>query len=278
MKRLLLALLGLSLSGAALAGGLHSARESVEASMVVTGTIDVTPEGTVMSYTLDQPEKLPAAVAEVLGKSVPRWTFRPVLRGGKPVAARAKMSVRLVAQPIGEGRFRVAVRSAYFGDPDLGIRKDKAIQPRYPMGAIRNRLGANVYLVLRVDRAGKVTDVAAEQVNLFVVARERDLQEWRGWFADASVKAAREWTFTPADPADPAPWREIRVPVSFAINDLSDPAPAPSYGQWQAYVPGPLQPAPWPEAKPLPSGVDALPADGVYGAPSLALLTPLGPG
>lgn len=275
MKRLLVGVVGLLLAGAALAG-VRSTRASVEASMLVTGTIGITPQGTVLAYTLDHPEKLPPAVADLIGKNVPRWMFEPVLRDGKPVAAKAKMSLRVVATPVSDGNFKLAVRSAYFGDPAQGLKTHEFIGPRYPMQAIRSRVEGTVYLVLRIDRAGKVTDEAAQQVNLRVIARDKEMEYWRGLFAKASLDAARQWTFTAADPSDHALYRDVRVPVSYQLTESFSTPRKPHYGQWEAYVPGPLEPVPWSdEDRMLTGGADALPGDGVYGAPSLSLLTPL---
>jgi len=277
MKRLLSGLVGWLLVGTALAGGPRAVRERVEASMVVTGSIGVTPQGTVLGYTLDQPQKLPPPVVDLIARTIPRWTFQPVLRGGKPVAAKAGMRLRVVARPMGEGRFQIDLRSAWFGDPGQGIKRDKAEQPRYPMQAIRGRVEGTVYLVLRLDRAGRVSDAAAEQVNLRVIAGDLEMKRWRELFAKATVDAAKAWTFSPADPSDHALYRDVRVPVTYRLNTSgTSPADESTYGQWQTYVPGPLEPVPWSDAdRMLSGGVDALPDDGVYGAPSLSLLTPL---
>jgi hypothetical protein len=48
-------MLGLLPVGSALAEGPRAIRERVEGSMVVTGSIGVTPEGAVLGYTLDHP-------------------------------------------------------------------------------------------------------------------------------------------------------------------------------------------------------------------------------
>ena len=275
MKHLLLGMVGLLLAGAACAGGVHSTRASVEASMVVTGTIGITAQGGVLAYTLDEPEKLPPVVVGVIGKDIPRWSFQPVMRDGKPIAAKTKMTLRLVAHPMGGNKFQIAVRGAYFGDQGLVAKTVKSVPPRYPQEAIRNRLDASVYLALRIDRAGNVTDAVAQQVNLCVIARENDMDRWRNQFAKASENAARQWTFTPAETVDQESYRVVRVPVVYRINDGSSPR-TPAYGKWQSYVPGPLELVPWSEADKLLTGApDALPGEGVYGRSELTLLTPL---
>lgn len=281
MKRLLLGMLGLLLAGTVFAGGVRAVRARVEGSMVVTGTIGVTPQGTVLGYTLDQPEKLPPVVVDVIGKTVPGWTFQPVVRDGKPVAAKAKMSLRLVARPIGDGNYQVAVRSAYFGDEQAAARKMVVTRtsPRYPREAIQGRASGTAYAVLRVDRAGHVADAFAQQVNMRVLADDTTLDRMRKLFAEATVKALQQWTFVPADPADHEPYRVVRVPVSYEVAELGHLPSHEAYGQWQGYVPGPEQPAPWfDKDQMLTGGGDALPGDGVYGPSSLSLLTPLNHG
>lgn len=275
MKRLLYGVLGCLFATMALAGGLKSVRERVEDSMVVTGTIAVTPQGTVLAYALDQPEKLPPAVSQAVSETLPRWTFRPVLRDGKPVASKARMSLRVVAQPIGGGNYRVIVHSAYFGDPDADFKQVRSVRIIYPRPAIRERIAATVYMLLRLDRSGKVVDAAAEQVNLQAIADDQTLDRYRQLFAEASVKGLRQWAYTPADPSDPAPYRILSMPVTYSVG----PGTREPYGQWQAYVPGPTQLVPWLDDQTLlTGGADALPGDGLYGPAILSLMKPLNSG
>ena len=261
MKRLLYGVLGCLFATMALAGGPKSVRERVEDSMVITGTIAVTPQGTVLAYALDHPEKLPSAVSQAVSETLPRWTFQPVLRDGKPAASKARMSLRVVAQPIGGGNYRVAVHSAYFGDPGVDVKPVRTVRIAYPRPAIRERLAATVYMLVRIDRSGKVVDAAAEQVNLQAIADDRTLERYRQLFAEVSVKGFRQWIYTPAAASDPAPYRILSMPVNFSVNPGAQDAP---YGQWQAYVPGPVQLVPWlDDEKLLTGGADALPGDGL---------------
>ncbi|HEV2620960.1 MAG TPA: energy transducer TonB [Frateuria sp.] len=280
MKRLLAGIVGLMLAGTVLAGGLRAVRERVEGSMVVTGTIDITPEGTVLGFALDHPEKLPPVVVDVIGKTLPTWTFQPVLQDGKPVAAKARMNLRILAKPIGGGNFQVAVRSAYFGDHRAGMKTvGPQEKPHYPREAMQDRASGTAYVVLRVDRSGRVADAFARQVDLRVLADDRELGRLRGLFAQASVKALRQWAFEPAATSDREPYRIALVPVSYAIGERGHLVGHDAYGQWQGYVPGPVEPAPWFDKDKMLSGAtDALSGDGVFGPPSLSLLTPLDQG
>jgi hypothetical protein len=277
MKRLLLGMLGLLLASSLLAGDLRSVRARVEGSMVVTGTIDVSAEGTVLGYTLDHPEKLPPVVVGVIAKSLPGWTFKPLLQDGKPVAAKTSMSLRLVAKPIGGGKYQVAVHSAYFGDQSGGIGLVGANQPpRYPAEAAQELASGITYVILRIDRAGHVADAFVEEVNMRVVASDEELDRTRKLLAEASLQALRQWNFTPSESSDREPFRVVLVPVSYELSDRGHPISPEVYGQWQSYVPGPTQLAPWVDQdKALTGGIDAFPADGIYGPSKLSLLTPL---
>ena len=270
MKRLLLLLLLCgSLAGTALADGTRSTTAPVEASMLVTGTIVVAPDGSVSSYAVDHPEKLPPAVVSVIGKNAPRWTFKPVLLDGKPVTAKASMNLRIVATPMQQkGSYTVAIRGASFGQgvPGESISKDVRTPPRYPVGAILDRVSGTVYLVVKVGRQGQVEDVAAEQVNLRVLGRPFEMARWRKELAEASVAAGRKWTFHPPVTGEHAndPYWIARIPIAFNIRPMGGPSPRPSYGQWQSYVPGPRALIPWLDEKQLAaSAVDAVPAGGI---------------
>lgn len=272
MKRLLLGVVALLGAGGALAARPGDIQKQVEASMLVTGTIGITPEGAVLGYTLDHPEKLPPVVSDAVASNVPRWTFKPVLKDGKPVAAKTSMSLRLVAHPVGDGKYAIGVQSAYFGDNASGMQYVRRVAPKYPRQALRDRVSGTVYLLLRIDRAGKVEDAIAQQVNLQEIAGEEVLRHWRKLLADASLDVARQWTFTPSAPGETGAHRYARVPVAYSLGAVRPVA----YGQWESYLPGPLEPEPWSDGDAMLSGgADALPGDGVYGKQSLSLLTPL---
>ena len=270
MKRwLVLLLLCGSLAVTALGNSARAATAPVEASMLVTGTIVVAPEGSVSSYAVDHPEKLPPAVLTVIGKNAPRWTFMPVLLDGKPVLAKARMSLRIVATPMQQkGTYAVGIRGASFGQDVPGGNVSKGIRtpPRYPVGEILDRVSGTVYLVVKVGRQGEVEDVAAEQVNLRVLGRPFQMKRWRKELAEASVAAARKWTFHPpvtGAHANDAYW-VARVPVSFDLQPLGSPSHGPVYGQWQSYVPGPRALIPWLDEKQLAaSAADTVPPGGI---------------
>lgn len=235
----------------------------VEASMLVTGKVTIRADGTVGEWSIDQREALPAAVVNVIDAAAPGWRFEPILLDGKPVAARATMSLRLVAEPEGDRRFRVVIRHAYFGRDALAAvgrlreRTSRAEEdegsewllplrltpPPYPEAAARSGVQGTVYLVLLVDRKGSVRDSIAEQVNLRVWSSMRELERLRKMLGLAAVEASRRWRFQPptrGEHADAEQWT-VLVPVEFRL--MGDQGP--EYGKWQVYVPGPRTRAPW---------------------------------
>ncbi|SFS18792.1 TonB protein C-terminal [Dyella sp. OK004] len=286
MKRLWIAVLFLAFCGLAYADGVYAVRKRVEASMVVTGTIVVSPDGGVQSYELDKPDQLPPEVVSLIRKAAAEWRFEPVVRDGKAVAARAKMNLRVVAKhDEGSQDYTARIAGATFGDGTSDEQvsfKDRHVAPRYPIRAIEARVSGTVYLIVRIDRDGKVADVSAEQVNLALVASDSELRRWREILADASIQAAREWTYNPptSGPHAKDEYWIARLPVAFNLHQIGRPA-TNHYGQWQGYVPGPKEPVPWLSKYPLAnddkgSAADALADNNVHMLGSgLRLVTPL---
>lgn len=276
MKRMLYAIPLLLVTGLAMATGVSTSDRNVQASMLVSGDIEVAPDGSVMQYALDHPAELPSQVKGMLAKAIPTWKFQPVIADGKPAIAKAAMSVRVVAKPVDKENFRISVESAHFGhqEGDPAIKSMRKQQPVYPRSAINDRVSGVVYVIARVDASGKVADVAAQQVNLHNSGSAVQLERWRAELARASVDAIRNWTFTPAA-SDAAPGRLVRMPVTFILHSGIDSS-EPSYGQWDVYVPGPVQLIPWLGNKLFSAGVDAV-SDGAIDqvGQGLQLLTPL---
>lgn len=276
MKRMLYAIPLLLVPALAMATGVSAPYRNVQASMLVSGDIEVAPDGSVMQYTLDRPAELPSQVKGMLAKAVPTWKFQPVIVDGKPVIAKAAMTVRVVAKPVDKENFRISVESAHFGhqEGDPAIKSIRKQQPVYPRSAINDRVSGVVYVIARVDASGKVADVAAQQVNLHNSGSAVQLKRWRGELAQASVHAIQNWTFTPAA-SGAASGRLVRMPVTFVLRS-GVASSKPRYGQWDVYVPGPVQLIPWLDNRLLSAGVDAV-SDGAIDqvGQGLQLLTPL---
>src|SRR5690606_9335402 len=108
-------------AGVAQAAGMAEVRKQVEATMLVTGRVTITLEGTVRDWTIDQRDKLPPAVANVIDAAAPGWRFEPILLDGKPAHGSARMSLLMVAERVDADRFRVSIRSGYFGREAVSV-------------------------------------------------------------------------------------------------------------------------------------------------------------
>lgn len=230
-------------------GSVQAVRATVESAMTVTGTIDVDAAGKVVAWTLDQPEKLPAGVVKMAGDNIPTWTFEPVtLPEGKPVS-RMRMSMLFVAREVARNEHMIALRHPSFAPLDPGPQARLASGSRglsYPVRAAQFGVTGTVFLMLRIDRSGKVTDALVEQVNLGVVDTESNMERWRRSLGEAALRGTQSMQFEVPDGAI-ADGRDTvvgRLPISFVL-ESSRPS---GYGRWSTYVPGPRASIPWPEA------------------------------
>lgn len=218
----------------------------------------------------------------LIAKNIPQWKFEPTLLAGKPVAAKAKMSLRIVAKPLGDDGYSIGISGTQFGQsvPGESITYKDQVAPSYPPRAVQARVSGTVYLVLRVGRQGLVQEAVAEQVNLAVVASDQELERWRKVLARSALVAARKWTFnlpTFGGHVNDQYW-VARVPVVYGLTVVGEPR-VDDYGKWQAYVPGPRQLVPWIDDPRLLSGsADALPDGGIHPLEKdgLHLITPPG--
>ncbi|HEX7816535.1 energy transducer TonB [Dyella sp.] len=281
MKRLLATCVSLVLAATAMATSPQALRKQAEASMLVTGNIQVAPDGSVSSYTLDHADEVPAMVTDLIKRGTQAWHFQ-MPPNAAPITA--KMSIRMLAKPDGNGNYTVSIAGANFGEyhPDNERISSKQMQPpRYPEAAIRGRVAGTVFLLVRVGKDGHVTDAAAEQVNLEVVDTDAGMTRWRKALADSAIKAAMAWTYnipTQGKSAN-APFYLVRVPVNYNLNVLG--AKLDHYGQWVGYIPGPHESVPWFEdyknQHKMGAFNDALPNGGTFLVDdSLKLTTPLG--
>ncbi|MBD3681363.1 energy transducer TonB [Stenotrophomonas sp. Br8] len=280
---------GSLLSTDAAAQSTRAVRATAEASMVLTGNIDVAADGAVTGLVLDQRASIAPAIAAFVDGTIRKWQFEPTLVDGKPVAKHAPLRVRLLGRPGADGNTEVRMTSVDFSEYDDkatdAVTAEQMRPPRYPEAAFRVGAQGEVMLLVKVERDGAVADVVAEQVNMGVVAPEHAMKKMRDMLAKASISEARKWTFTPPTSGEDkglAFWT-VRVPVTFALSEKGSRQPPSPYGRWQAYIPGPRQQAPWRTTDDAAQvGSDLLPAGGVYMVDAahrgLRLLTPLGQG
>jgi len=277
--RVWLFLLLLAVAGTAGAQSAREMRKQVEASMLVTGHVDVDRQGHVTAHALDQVEQLPPYVVDFVSGAIPALRFEPIVMDGEPVLARAKMTLRLVARNIGDD-LQISIRSAHFGDEDAGddtgrVRSAKLTPPRYPANVLRAGGQGTVYLIVKVGRDGSPEDVVVEQTNLTVLRSGREMESIRSSLERAALGAARDWRFTPPTTGESVgdSYWPLRVPVAFSIDDRREPR----YGEWVAYHPGPRVRPDWTQEDAPGFSPDLLAAGGTYQTESrFRLLTPLG--
>lgn len=266
--------------------GIADVRQQIEGSMLVTGYVYIEPDGRVGRLELDQSEKPPSAVKDLVEEAGPQWRFDPVMVDGIARKAKARMSLRVVAKKFDADRYQVTLRGAHFGQEALSpeelletgaatIQPVKLRPPQYPALAAQMGARGTVYLILKIGQDGKVQEVLAEQVNLQALGREKQMEQMRGILAKSATSTARQWTFKPpteGDAANATSW-VARVPVDYSFAGDRNPG----YGEWEAYVPGPRQEAPWNTEALAPGETpDAMVAGGIYPVgQGLRLRTPL---
>lgn len=246
-------------------GGPGEVRKQAEASMLVRGWIEVMPDGSVHNYTIDQPEKIPVAVTDLIQKNVPKWQFK--LDDHDNVIRKARMNIRIVAKRIDDQHDSIALAGASFGEADTSSADHITYKDRppvhYPREAVDARLGGTVFLYVRVGRDGNVQNIAVEQVNLDAYGSEAQMRHYRKVFGDNALNAIRSWTFnvptTGKHVMDPY-WDGI-IPVTFNIN-VTDAPKVDTYDKWQGYIPGPRESIPWVNSGHLASSPDTIPEGG----------------
>lgn len=271
-------------AGAASAVGPGGVRKQAEMGMQLSGQIDIAPDGSVEAVRLDQQDRLSEGLARFVQSSVMAWSFEPVVRDGKPVAARSPLMLRLVGKRLEDGNTQVSIRSAGFEtyDPEsrTSVTASNMSPPTYPRPMYEMGGQGDVYLILKIGRDGRVADLYVEQVNMTVVASESQMRKFRQVLGSNAMAAARRWEFrVPAAGAEAdQPHWNIRVPVRYAIVDKGRSLPDDEYGVWRAYIPGPRERAPWISDEDWENGSDALADGGIYMAgrgKGPKLLTPL---
>lgn len=255
-----------------------AARKQVELSMVVTGTVDIDADGRVEHYALDEPGKLPPAIVQLVSANLPTWKFVPELANGKAADVHAKMSLRFVAKPNGEGDYKIGVRSAsFFGGSNAGSGVSIASRPQ--TDALQNALRmagttGDVYLALKIGPDGKLMDGVVQQVNLTMVGTGAQMTQARKFLGQGALDFARHCTYslpTYGSMRGKPYWVGV-LPFRFSYQGrLSE-----DYGQWHAYVPGPRTEIPWQDPDRASLGVDAAPVGAfTLDGDGPRLLTPL---
>lgn len=270
-------------AASAWASGVSELRKQAEASMLLTGTVEVAKDGSLRRFELDHPDQIDAAVRDFVERNIKSWSFAvDSLPADVPANATIvnSMSILVVAKPIEGDTFSLRLAASYFSakdpEPDSEVRYAKMRPPEYPFSAVRAGVSGKVFLLVKIDRKGKVEEAIAEQVNLRAVANsEKEMERWRNVLAQASLEAVKRWKFAVPTRGEHALHASFlaRVPIEFTFDRTKEP----KYAQWTPYIPGPRHPNPWETADDNPGfAPDALAANGgIYSNDGLRLKTPL---
>lgn len=248
----------------------------LQAAMTVYGELVVATDGSVASWEIRDADAVPQAARSVLDASIPQWRFRPTVVDGVPAQLRSAMSIRLELAQASKDEYQVRVSGANFYAPADPDAKATGFQPRpkYPGAVIGAGVSGTVFLVAALEADGRPRDVAVEQVDLYTRSSPNRLEHWRRLLAQASLDAARQWTFPVPEGAD---GHIVRTSIEFLVTPGASGTP-PSLYQWRQYTRGPRAEIPWLEDKSGFAGLLPLPPDMVEkldGPPPLELLTPL---
>src|SRR5688500_9165807 len=126
-----------------------------------SGSIVLAADGRVVSVELDGADVLGAETIADYEELVGGWQVKPVVRDGRPVAARGHLRLSLVAQrEPGSDRATLGVRNAWFVDPprtprtEAGSATASLPPPVYPRGPMSAGVGAEVMLLLQLAEDG----------------------------------------------------------------------------------------------------------------------------
>jgi hypothetical protein len=269
-------------------GNTRAALKQLELSLILTGVIDVAPDGSVAGVTIDNRDQITPELFEFVHKSVLSWRFEP-MRDAQGVAksVHSTMRVRLIARNVGNDRMELSVRSVYFiTKPEASdralIKGQSSPLPRYPFDLVRLGVTGDVILAIKINSEGHAEEVAARQVNLQQSGTPGQMVKWRKKLAKISEEAARKWTFL--IPVEGPHANKPHWVVSRRITFRLESAPSrPSEGEqatWDAYFAGPVHTPSWFPAAHVndDGGVDLLSEDELRMEPDdgLRLLTPIG--
>lgn len=204
----------------------------------VSGELIIDKQGAVFDYKIDT--LLAPAVKQLIDTVVRKWRFEPVVRGGVPVDAKSKMYLSLTAMPIDAG-YQLKIDRVRFGGSRSALTRS-VLPPHYPREAMRMAINAEVIVALRIAGDGKVVDAVAVRSRLLNVrGPEKQQAGMRKRFEQASVTAAKGWTYEPAEAGD-VPETTILVPISYCVGEGC----RSRSGEWRvAETANPARPVPW---------------------------------
>lgn len=251
---LLAAALAAGPAGANPAGDLPDLADPVYSTRV-DSTIEIGPDGRVQRY--EPATALKEPLADRVRALAEALRFEPVLVDGRPVIARTRMRLHLVAEPIGDGQLQVGIDHVGFPDED-GETRVPAGTPEnpyihgiaqrmplsYPPGALRMGLSGRVMVALRLAPDGSVVDAVPRQSALYLAkGANRDLARGLAILERAATQAVRRWRFDVRVPEGAHPKPEDltgAINVEYLLDNLK-----PRPGLWLYEARSRTRPLPW---------------------------------
>lgn len=210
----------------------------------VDGSIEIGPDGRVVRYEPETTLKEPLA-GRVRGLAE-RLRFEPVEIDGKPVIARTKMRLHLVAEALETGELQVRVEHVGFPEGEEGMQRlpesqggyirgiAKRVPVRYPKEALTTGggLSGRVLVALRLAPDGTVVEALARESALYSVkGREKALGGALALFERSATEAIRRWQFDVRVPDGAYPKPEELTGL-IAVEYFIDGHPQPRPGLW----------------------------------------------
>ncbi|MBB6600380.1 hypothetical protein [Luteimonas sp. MC1825] len=211
--------------------------KQAEASMLLTGRIDVAVDGTVTAYSIDRQDEVPEAVRTHVARNVPRWQVQPATSDGVPIASSTRFSMRLVTRRHDGGNYKINIVGVHIDDElpsGERLTAPNMAPPVYPRQILELGGTGVVYVLAKVGLDGRVVDTHVERFNLTVLARGPLAGRIRDALSKAALTAVSGWSFRLPEGASEAgrDYVVIRMPIEFTTGGEH------GYGAWKAYIPG----------------------------------------
>ncbi len=153
------------------------------------------------SPSIDEIEGVTASLAVLIREQLSQMSYVPAQLDGNPVASSATIRGKLVLTPMDGDRFKVRLDEVAAGPAPI-----RSVPIRYPSERARRHAAGHVEILLTIDGAGEVTEVA------IVSSSHRD-------FEKVVSDAFRKWRFAPGLPAP------IKAPATVVFHMDNQEAP-----------------------------------------------------
>lgn len=180
------------------------------------GEVVIGPDGRVNSVALTS--GIDGAVRASVEQRVASWRFEPIVELGRPVIAKARVSLQLRAVELEDGGMQVSIADAFF--PRSAAEQQQAASMilhreriSYPKSALRERVGGEVILAVELDAQGVPVRIAPRSGWLFGPDRAaKRSAHWMQVLAEEAARSVRKWRFAEREVIGS---EVVLVPVTF---------------------------------------------------------------